>query len=466
MQLGQIFFLFTVATKLVDIGMVVAVWWLSWYLRFSANVFPLANGVPPIEVYSTVSLPLALIFSAVLHIVGAYRADRVKFGFRAAKKIFEGATLSTLVLVSYLYFTELTRFSRLYLLIFGVLSFLGLMVGRLFMQMGWTFIRRQLISPLRVLLIGYGDLLKYYLHEFESLRPFPIHWIGRLGPLASSSEMTTIPYLGEDDLALSTVRSQQVDKVVISFPSKDPSRYEPLLAQLSHELASIKIIPDFGKFSTFTYQAGHELGIPVLEFNGSPMGSSDRAIKRLMDIVGSILFLILFAPLYAILALCVRFSSPGPVIYSQKRMGADGKVFSMYKFRSMPLDAEKKTGAVWAVKNDDRVTKIGGFLRRTSLDELPQFFNVLKGDMSLVGPRPERPVFVEQFRDQVPRYMLRHKVRSGITGWAQIHGWRGNTSLEERINHDLFYIQNWSLLLDLKILILTPLRGLVHPNAY
>jgi lipopolysaccharide/colanic/teichoic acid biosynthesis glycosyltransferase len=147
-------------------------------------------------------------------------------------------------------------------------------------------------------------------------------------------------------------------------------------------------------------------------------------------------------------------------------MGADGKIFAMYKFRSMPLDAEKETGAVWAVKNDGRVTKIGGFLRRTSLDELPQFFNVLTGDMSLVGPRPERPVFVEQFRDQVPRYMLRHKVRSGITGWAQIHGWRGNTSLEERINHDLFYIQNWSLLLDLKILILTPLRGFVHPNAY
>jgi exopolysaccharide biosynthesis polyprenyl glycosylphosphotransferase len=196
------------------------------------------------------------------------------------------------------------------------------------------------------------------------------------------------------------------------------------------------------------------------------MDGSDRALKRLIDIVGSISFLILFAPLYGIIALLVRLSSPGPIIYSQKRMGADGKIFSMYKFRSMPLDAEKNTGAVWAIKNDGRVTKIGGFLRRTSLDELPQFFNVLKGDMSLVGPRPERPVFVEQFRDQVPRYMLRHKVRSGITGWAQIHGWRGNTCLEERINHDLFYIQNWSLLLDLKILILTPLRGFVHPNAY
>jgi Undecaprenyl-phosphate glucose phosphotransferase len=466
MQLGQIFFLFTVATKLVDIGVVVAVWWLSWYLRFTTNVFPVANGVPPIDVYSSVTLPLAFIFSAVLHVIGAYRADRIKFGFRAAKKVFEGAVLSTLVLVSYLYFTEITRFSRIYLLIFGVLSFLGLMLGRFFMQLAWVFIRRRLISPLKVLLIGYGELLKYYLQEFEALKPYPIHWVGRLGPQASASEMETVPYLGEDNLALSTIRSKQVDKVIISFPSKDPSRYETLLRLLSHELASIKIIPDFGKFSTFTYQAGHEIGIPVLEFNVSPMDGSDRALKRLIDIVGSISFLILFAPVYGMIALLVRLSSPGPVIYSQKRMGADGKIFSMYKFRSMPLDAEKNTGAVWAIKNDGRVTKIGGFLRRTSLDELPQFFNVLKGDMSLVGPRPERPVFVEQFRDQVPRYMLRHKVRSGITGWAQIHGWRGNTCLEERINHDLFYIQNWSLLLDLKILILTPLRGFVHPNAY
>lgn len=466
MQLSQSLFLFTAAIKAVDILMVVTFWWLTWYFRFSTTFFPIDRGIPSKEIYSMISIPLALIFCAMLHLVGAYRADRIRFGFRAIKKILEGATLGTLVLVAYLYFTEIERFSRLYLIIFGCLSFFGILLGRLAVQLLWNVVKHHFISPLKVLLIGYGELLHVYFQEFETLKPYPIQWIGRLGPHESRSEMTPVPYLGEESSAVSVVRSEKIDKVVISFPSKDPHHYEPLLRLLSDELASIKVIPDFGKFSTFTYQAGHELEIPVLEFNAPSMGNSDRAIKRLLDILGSLAFIIFFAPVFGILALLVRLSSSGPIFFSQKRMGADGKVFPMYKFRTMVTDAEKKSGAVWAVKDDERVTPLGKLLRKTSLDELPQFFNVLKGDMSLVGPRPERPVFVEQFREQIPRYMLRHKVRSGITGWAQINGWRGNTSLEERINHDLFYIKNWSLLLDLKILILTPLRGFIHPNAY
>ncbi|NBT57663.1 undecaprenyl-phosphate glucose phosphotransferase [bacterium] len=466
MQLSQSIFIRTVAIKLVDIAVVVCVWWLTWDLRFTTQFFPTVRGVPSFETYRGIAFPLALIFCATLHLVSAYRPDRIEFGFRAAKKISEGTILGTLVLVSFLYYTELPRFSRLYLVLFGALSFIGLLLGRFLVQLVWNALSNRLISPQKVLLIGYGDLLHYYFNEFEILKPYPIRWIGRLGPMNSQSEIPHLPFLGDENSLLSVVRSQKVDKVVISFPSKDPSHYETLLRKLSHELASIKIIPDFGKFSTFAYQAGHELGIPTLEFNVAPMGNSDRAIKRLIDIVGSLAFLILFSPLYAILALLVRLSSPGSVIFSQKRMGADGKVFFMYKFRTMAIDAEKNSGAVWAVKDDERVNPLGKILRKTSLDEIPQFFNVLKGDMSLVGPRPERPVFVEHFRDQVPKYMLRHKVRSGITGWAQIHGWRGNTSLEERINHDLFYIKNWSLLLDIKILVLTVFRGFIHPNAY
>ena len=167
-----------------------------------------------------------------------------------------------------------------------------------------------------------------------------------------------------------------------------------------------------------------------------------------------------------LLALLVKFSSPGPVLYKQKRMGLDGHVFNMYKFRSMRADAEVKTGAVWAVKNDPRRTKLGVFMRSTSLDELPQFFNVLRGDMSLVGPRPERPPFVQKFRERIPQYMLRHKVKSGVTGWAQINGWRGNTSIEKRIEYDLYYIQNWSVAFDLKIMLMTLWKGMISKQAY
>lgn len=466
MHSSQSFFIYQLLVKCADVLVIAGMWWLTWDLRFSTDLFPIIYGIPSWEVYRRITLPLCSIFFAVFHLVGAYRSERVEFSFRAANKVLQGTLLGTLVFVSYLYFTELYRFSRVYLAVFFVLGFLALLLERFFLQLGWNFWLRKFLPPSTVLLVGYGELLEFYYQELKNLSRSPIEWLGRLGPKASQNELPQLHYLGEEIQLLDTVRSNHVDEVILSYPSKDPGQYENLLKVLSHELTVVKVVPDFGKFSTFAYQAKQELGIPFLGFNLPLMGGTDRALKRLLDISGSLLFLIVFSPLYFVLSILVKLSSPGPIIFSQRRMGADGQVFSMYKFRTMPVDAEEKTGAVWATESDDRATSIGRFLRRTSLDELPQFWNVLIGDMSLVGPRPERPVFVDQFRDQVPKYMLRHKVKSGITGWAQINGWRGNTSIEERINHDLFYIRNWSLLLDMKILFLTLFRGFVHPNAY
>jgi putative colanic acid biosynthesis UDP-glucose lipid carrier transferase len=206
--------------------------------------------------------------------------------------------------------------------------------------------------------------------------------------------------------------------------------------------------------------------LPAIVLSSSSLDSYGRILKRMFDITFALIALMLLSPVYFLCALAVRLSSPGPIFYRQERMGLDGKTFWCLKFRGMRIDAETQTGPVWASKNDDRVTRVGAFLRKSSLDEIPQFWNVLKGEMSVVGPRPERPFFVDQFRHNLPGYMLRHKVKAGITGWAQINGWLGNTSLEKRIECDLWYIQNWSLWLDLKICALTPLKGLIHPNAY
>ena len=458
-------FVYSLTTKIADLLVVMAVWWGTWYLRFDSNFFPLTKGIPSSEVYFPIAYVLTMIFCAVLHLMGGYRTERLGFGFRSAKKLLEGTLLSSLILVAYLYFTELYRFSRIYLVVFSFLCFVALNFERLVIQLIWNSLQPK-FSPIKILCVGYGELLKFYFHEIKALSHRPIQWIGRLGPDTGKNDFLEMNYLGDEAQLLKTIRSQSVDTVVISYPSKDPSQYEHLLQILSNELASIKILPDFGKFSTFTYRAAEDCGIPILEFNLPPMGGSDRVTKRFLDIVGSLLFMILFSPLYLVLAILIKATSDGPVFYSQQRMGADGSVFRMYKFRTMRVDAENASGAVWATRDDSRTTPIGKFLRKTSLDEIPQFFNVLKGEMSLVGPRPERPVFVEQFRDQVPRYMLRHKVKSGITGWAQINGWRGNTSIEERISHDLFYIRNWSVKLDIKILFLTLFRGFVHPNAY
>ena len=201
-------------------------------------------------------------------------------------------------------------------------------------------------------------------------------------------------------------------------------------------------------------------GVPIISIHESPLSGFNLIFKRLIDLLGSSLLLLFFSPVMGVLALLVKISSRGPVFYRQERMGLDGRAFTVYKFRSMYQDAEDTTGPVWAREDDPRATPLGRWLRKLDLDELPQFWNVLKGEMSIVGPRPERPFFVQQFKHRIPQYMLRHKVKAGITGWAQVNGWRGNTSLEKRIEYDLYYIENWSVTLDLKIMWLTLVRGL------
>ena len=206
-------------------------------------------------------------------------------------------------------------------------------------------------------------------------------------------------------------------------------------------------------------------GLPLISLQDSPTYGWSLVAKRVMDIVLSSVVLLVTWPLLLLLGAIVKLTSPGPVLYRQERMGLDGRTFQMLKFRSMRVDAEDDTGAVWATRDDSRTTRIGALLRRTSLDEMPQLFNVLKGEMSLVGPRPERPVFIEEFRKAIPKYMLRHKMKAGVTGWAQVNGWRGDTSLEKRIECDLYYIEHWSLLFDLKILCLSLWKGFIHKNA-
>ena len=238
----------------------------------------------------------------------------------------------------------------------------------------------------------------------------------------------------------------------IALPLHSHDRMEKILKNLDEETVDIKVVPDLLKFMNL--QAGVEEldGLPVVNLTESPLYGWNIVIKRTSDIVLSALAIIVSSPLLVLIAIIIKLESRGPVIFSQERAGLDGKGFEMFKFRSMRVDAEDKTGPVWASKEDDRRTRLGTFLRKTSFDEFPQLFNVLCGDMSLVGPRPERPVFVKDFKKSIPRYMLRLKMKAGLTGWAQVNGWRGNTSLDKRIEFDLYYIKNWSLFFDFKII--------------
>jgi len=283
---------------------------------------------------------------------------------------------------------------------------------------------------------------------------------------ADRSALTGAPMLGRLDNLGAYVESRGVDLVWLALPMRDQTKISYALGQLKHSTADIKLVPDLFGLHLLNHSVEEIAGLPVITLQQTPLHGAARAIKALEDLVLSALIVGMISPVILVIALAVKLSSPGPVFYRQERVSWNNKKFYMLKFRSMPVDAEIKTGAVWAKAGESRTTRVGAFLRKTSLDELPQFFNVLMGDMSIVGPRPERPIFVERFKNEIPDYMKKHMVKAGITGWAQVNGWRGSTDLGKRIECDIAYIENWSLGLDLKIIALTLFKGFINKNAY
>jgi putative colanic acid biosynthesis UDP-glucose lipid carrier transferase len=261
------------------------------------------------------------------------------------------------------------------------------------------------------------------------------------------------------------VAQEGIDQVWIAMPFKDEDKVKNLLYELRHSTVDIRYIPDLFGFRLLNHSLSEVAGLPVMDISVSPMNGTNRIAKALEDRALALLILLLVSPLMIFIAIGVKLSSPGSVFYRQERVGWNGKLFMMYKFRSMPISIESD-GIQWGGVENKQVTPLGTFLRKSSLDELPQFINVLMGDMSIVGPRPERPMFVEKFKDEIPDYMKKHLVKAGITGWAQINGWRGDTDLAKRIEHDLYYIENWSLWFDLRIILLTAYKGFINKNAY
>jgi Undecaprenyl-phosphate glucose phosphotransferase len=353
------------------------------------------------------------------------------------------------------------------MLYFATLAGVGIAVFRLALRISLRRLRAKGRNLRYVLAIGGGPTLETLVRRFDSFPELGLRVIGVVTSESSALErVAEKPVLGKLHQLREILARVRADEVLICpMPGRQDDVYT-VLELLQDETVDIRLVPDVLPYVTLGCDVEDFDGMPVVHLNNSPLVGSAAWAKRAIDLVLALLALIVFAPLMALIAILIKATSRGPVLYAQERMGLDGRTFQMLKFRSMRVDAEKGRGAQWATASDDRRTSIGAILRRTSLDELPQFWNVLRGDMSLVGPRPERPVFVNQFRTRIPHYMLRHKVKSGITGWAQVNGWRGNTCLARRIECDLFYIRNWSLALDLKILTMTLWKGFIHKNAY
>jgi Undecaprenyl-phosphate glucose phosphotransferase len=284
-------------------------------------------------------------------------------------------------------------------------------------------------------------------------------------PGKTGSMICGVPVLGTTRQAEEVLAAQRIDQVFLTLPLEAHKKILQILDLMARECVEIKLVPDILQYATIKAALEDVDGTPVINLSQMPLQGWSSMMKRGMDLAIALAALVVLLPVLPILALAIWIEDHGPIFYRQERMGLDGRSFMILKFRSMRVDAESTSGPVWAIKDDPRRTRVGQFLRAWSLDELPQIWNVLTGDMSIIGPRPERPTFVREFKHKIPRYMLRHRVKSGITGWAQVHGWRGNTSIKKRIQYDLYYIQNWSLSLDFKILWMT-IRYALRLNAY
>lgn len=374
-----------------------------------------------------------------------------------------GAIVSV-AMISFVYKNHLD-YPRLMMVYAWLLTIMFVTAGRiLHARMQWS-LRARGWGQVRLLIIGTGDVGRLVLQKIRQSPGLGYEVVGFLSDDAGVKRVLGLPVLGHSREISQVIEAQTVDEVIIGMPEASHQDILSIIANCERERVAIKVFPDVFQIMATEVSIGDLNGLPLLSVRDVALRGWKLTVKRLMDFAISSVLLVLFSPLMLLVALLIKLESPGAVFYVQERMGLDGKPFKMIKFRSMRVDADV-AGTGWTTPNDNRRTRLGTFIRRFSIDEMPQFVNILLGDMSLVGPRPERPVYVEQFRQSIPRYMERHREKAGLTGWAQVNGLRGDTSIIERTKYDLWYIENWSILLDIKIMLRTVIQIFLDKNAY
>jgi exopolysaccharide biosynthesis polyprenyl glycosylphosphotransferase len=445
----------------------------AWFLRFRFEVIPLTKGPQELATYAYLLPIVTIVFPLAFAVQGLYRIRPARSKTEEWLSVVIGSVVATVVLSGVLLWVRPGNpdvlYSRATLAMFMVCAIVFVIAGRIFVR---AFVERRHRGGRdldRVLIAGNGELARAVVERIEAHAELGFTIVGYLDEGAERRAQGAdgaLTCLGTIDEAELVIESHAVDHVFVALPHASSKAMMALLDRLVRSCVSIHVVPDLLQFMVLRSRVEDIDGLPTINLSETPLEGWSRFVKRGFDLLVAGAATLLFSPVMLLVALAIWLEDRGPIFYRQVRMGLDGKPFEILKFRSMRVGAERETGAKWAERDDPRRTRVGRLIRAWSLDELPQLWNVLRGDMSVVGPRPERPQFVEQFRAELPHYMLRHKVRAGMTGWAQVHGWRGNTSIRMRIEHDLYYIENWSLMLDLKILFMTVLHGLRHENAY
>lgn len=457
-------------------GLVVAVsFLLAWAIKF---LTPLAESTPGVTALSAETyfrtlyfiVPGYLILYGIYNLYSSKRSSRIRVEVAG---IFKANTVGIgLVMISFFMLSTsvdgVVDFSRTLILLFYVINMILTFLYRMLVRKFLYFIRRKGNNLKHVILVGYSRAAEAYLDRIASNPQWGYVVHGILDDHVPRGTLYRgVKVLGSLGNLEYILPENKMDEIAITLSLEDYDSLEHIVDLCERAGVHTKFIPDYGSLFPSRPYTEDLMGLPVINIRYVPLSNTWNALmKRLVDIFGSIFCIILFSPVMLFAAVGTRVTSKGPIIYRQTRIGLHSKPFTMYKFRTMKVQSAEEEKKGWTIPGDDRVTKFGSFLRRTSIDEMPQFFNVLAGKMSLVGPRPERPQFVDKFREEIPRYMVKHQVRPGITGWAQINGYRGDTSIRKRIEHDIYYIENWSLGFDFRILFLTVFKGFINKNAY
>lgn len=439
---------------------------IAYYLRFFGNVIQVKYGVPEIKYYIYMSPVIILFYLLSFNYAALYRDMERKSVSDIFIYVFLASTFAVIISLSTTFFVRAFSFSRVVMIFMWLLSIILLFVWRIIYKIFYLYLFKKEIIVQKIILIGATETTASLIERINLTFSNGYKIIGVLDDKApKNKKFNGIKILGKVNDLKKVLKKYGGDEIFIGIPDFDRKKLTEII--LENEGVNFKIASDILGLMTKNINYDEMFGIPVFSIRELPLDKMrNRIIKRTFDILFSLICIILFLPVFIIVALLIKITSKGPIFYKQDRISRWGNIFKIYKFRTMTVEAEKKTGPVWAKKNDARVTPVGRILRKFSIDELPQIFNVLTGEMSMVGPRPERPAFVEKFKDTIPRYLERHKVKTGLTGWAQVNGLRGNTSLQERVKYDLYYIENWSLLFDIKIILRTALEVFHHKNAY
>jgi Undecaprenyl-phosphate glucose phosphotransferase len=449
-----------------DLFFISLAWWSAYVVRFY-TVFFVEPEAFVARHYVVAWLIILVVWTAVFEWADFYRPRRLSTHHRETVELIKCSAIALLIFLAVVFIIHEVVLSRIVVVAFWCSSLFLVSLSHHVFREGLRFARRRGYNLRHVLIIGTPSLAGSLVNRLKSYKRLGLRIVGFYlteGELPPGLTDEVARIASEEELA-TLIRGGTIDQVFVALPLEQAAKLRQIQEWLGDEPVAIHFVPDLGEMATLRGSVEEFDGLQIISLQSSPHAGWNAFLKRGVDLSLGALALVIFAPIMLLITVAIKCSSRGPIFYRQERMGLDGRRFVMLKFRSMIEDAEQSTGPVWAAEDDPRVTPVGRWLRQMNLDELPQLINVLRGEMSLVGPRPERPPLINEFRKSIPKYMLRHKVKAGMTGWAQIHGWRGNTSLASRIEYDLDYIENWSLWRDIKILARTLFAGFRNDRA-